>query len=86
VIGLDGVVAQQENYRKSGFRLAFRNIRQRGGGGGVAPAGLADLATVPFDEIARYDKSAFSAPAKRSSSHGFASRRPSLSASWTEAV
>ena len=29
-IGLDGVVAQQENYRRSDFRLAFRNIRQRG--------------------------------------------------------
>ncbi|SHF12260.1 hypothetical protein SAMN02745157_1696 [Kaistia soli DSM 19436] len=27
VIGLDGVVAQQENYRDSGFALAHRNIR-----------------------------------------------------------
>src|ERR671935_2946962 len=26
-IGLDGVVAQQDNYRKSGFSLAYRNIR-----------------------------------------------------------
>src|SRR5262249_27238723 len=26
-IGLDGVVAQQDNYRKSGFALAYRNIR-----------------------------------------------------------
>lgn len=26
-IGLDGVVAQQENYKKSGFILAYRNIR-----------------------------------------------------------
>lgn len=29
-IGLDGVVDQQENYKKSGFRLAYRNIRYQG--------------------------------------------------------
>ena len=62
VIGLDGVVAQQENYRKSGFRLAYRNVRRRGVGGGAAPGALTDLAAVPFDEIARYDASVFSAP------------------------
>ena len=62
VIGLDGVVAQQENYRKSGFRLAYRNVRRRGVGGGAAPGALTDLAAVPFDEIARYDGSVFSAP------------------------
>ena len=62
VVGLDGVVAQQENYRKSGFKLAFRNIRQRGAGGGAAPGGLTDLAAVPFDEVARFDRTAFPAP------------------------
>src|ERR1700752_4656501 len=34
VIGLDGVVAQQQNYRKSGFELAYANVRY----GGTAPA------------------------------------------------
>jgi len=29
-IGLDGVVAQQANYAKSGFKLAYRNIRYGG--------------------------------------------------------
>ncbi|MCF6441310.1 GNAT family N-acetyltransferase [Pseudoalteromonas luteoviolacea] len=29
-IGLDGVVEQQDNYRKSGFELAYRNIRYQG--------------------------------------------------------
>ena len=33
-VGLDGVVDQQENYRKSGFELAYRNIRFQGAGGG----------------------------------------------------
>jgi len=62
VIGLDGVVAQQENYRRSGFRLAFRNIRQKGRGGGEAPPGLTELAAVPIGEILRYDATAFPAP------------------------
>jgi ribosomal protein S18 acetylase RimI-like enzyme len=61
VVGLDGVVAQQENYRKSGFQLAYRNIRQRGEGGGAAPPGLTDLAAVPIEEILRYDGTAFPA-------------------------
>ena len=29
-IGLDGVVAQQDNYRRSGFAFAYRNIRYQG--------------------------------------------------------
>lgn len=35
-IGLDGVVAQQENYARSGFRLAHRNLRFEGVAGMLA--------------------------------------------------
>jgi len=38
VIGLDGVTAQQDNYRKSGFQLAYANVRY--GGTVAAPAAL----------------------------------------------
>jgi GNAT superfamily N-acetyltransferase len=58
-VGLDGVIAQQGNYRKSGFKLAYRNIRHQGEGGGAEPSGLRDLSSVDFDEIARYDGTVF---------------------------
>lgn len=51
-VGLDGVVAQQGNYRQSGFELAYRTIRFTGTAAetatpaGVRPAGPADLAAV----------------------------------------
>ena len=61
-VGLDGVVAQQENYKKSGFKLAFRNIRYRGEGGGADAGGATDLASLPFDEVLRYDSAMFPAP------------------------
>jgi GNAT superfamily N-acetyltransferase len=50
VIGLDGVVAQQRNYRKVGFELAYANVRY--GGIVAAPdapqAGVMALAEVPL--------------------------------------
>jgi len=59
--GLDGVIAQQGNYRKSGFKLAYRNIRHQGEGVVAEPSGLLDLSSVAFDEIARYDETVFAA-------------------------
>jgi GNAT superfamily N-acetyltransferase len=47
-IGLDGVVAQQDNYRKSGFRLAYANIRY---GGRVGPLSAPVVAIVPLKEV-----------------------------------
>ena len=64
-IGLDGVVDQQDNYRKSGFKLAYRNIRFEGAGGGDRPPGgrTVDLAAIPFSVLADYDRPFF--PDKR---------------------
>jgi ribosomal protein S18 acetylase RimI-like enzyme len=62
-IGLDGVVAQQENYRRSGFQLAHRNIRYGGHPQIAKPAlPLADPATISFDKLTAYDRRFFPAP------------------------
>jgi GNAT superfamily N-acetyltransferase len=65
-IGLDGVVDQQENYGKSGFKLAYRNIRYHGTGGGKFNdyPGIVPLSAVPFDDLCKYDYPFF--PANRS--------------------
>jgi hypothetical protein len=62
-VGLDGVVGQQENYRQSGFALAWRNIRQEGAGGGQAPADhrIVPLAALPFETVSAYDRLFFPA-------------------------
>ncbi|MFF1763239.1 GNAT family N-acetyltransferase [Streptomyces sp. NPDC058249] len=66
-VGLDGVVAQQDNYRQSGFELAYRTVRF----GGVVPLGetpsgvraaeAADLAAITAYDSACYpaDRPAF---------------------------
>ena len=61
-IGLDGVVAQQDNYLKSGFQLAYRNIRYQGvrTGKTVPPkAGIVPLASLPFETVLAYDRAHF---------------------------
>jgi hypothetical protein len=64
VIGLDGVVAQQSNYAKSGFKLAYANIRY----GGAAPAlddtaqGLLPLEQVPLAAVVADDATVFPVP------------------------
>jgi hypothetical protein len=67
------VVGQQEKYRRSGFALAWRNLRfggiptQAARGTG---AGLVDARTVPMDRLLRFDRALFPAP------------RPAFLASW----
>ncbi|HMR31937.1 MAG TPA: GNAT family N-acetyltransferase [Geminicoccaceae bacterium] len=64
-IGLDGVVAQQDNYRRSGFRLAHRNVRHCGTAAADMPAdpGLVPLADIAPDRLQAYDRGCF--PAER---------------------
>jgi GNAT superfamily N-acetyltransferase len=66
-VALDGVVDQQDNYRKSGFRHAYNHVRYEGvpaasGGAGVT---LVDGRSISFDQLAAYDRRFF--PAYRGS-------------------
>jgi len=60
-IGLDGVVAQQENYKKSGFKFAYRNIRYQGNGGGKFPknSSVIKLSEINFETVNFYDQKLF---------------------------
>ncbi|GAA0938413.1 GNAT family N-acetyltransferase [Kribbella koreensis] len=67
-VGLDGVVDQQDNYRKSGFKHALNHVRYSGVptvGTGSVPAGveLVDGRSLPFRQVADYDRRFF--PAER---------------------
>jgi GNAT superfamily N-acetyltransferase len=61
VVGLDGVVAQQDNYRKSGFALSYRNVRYMGLSRKATEnlQGAAPLSEIPFEEIVAYDRAFF---------------------------
>ena len=69
-VGLDGVVEQQANYGKSGFRLAYRNIRFEGKVGEIQKfqqvdtrlkdsSKWVDLWKCDVKEISRYDRQFF---------------------------
>ena len=65
VIALDGVVDQQENYKRSGFILAHRNIRYQGrsiGSAKLTPE-ITPLSRLTFNEVSAYDRQFF--PASR---------------------
>lgn len=64
VIGLDGVVAQQQNYTKSGFKLAYANVRF--GGTVASPEAPREpviaLSEISLPSLEASDRSVFPAP------------------------
>ena len=59
-VGLDGVVAQQANYARSGFQLAHRNIRYGGPTPqGAAAAGIETVGPSLLEAVAAYDRDIF---------------------------
>jgi len=66
-VGLDGVVAQQDNYRRSGFELAHRNARYAGqqtaGSSRAAPptVPLVPISQLPVQALLDYDRGFFPA-------------------------
>lgn len=63
-IGLDGVIAQQDNYKKSGFKLAYRNIRHEGisQGDKFNFSEIVNLSAIPFEILTSYDDNLFPVP------------------------
>lgn len=56
-IGLDGVIEQQSNYQKSGFKTAYRHLRFQtvGTGEHTHSPNVVDLSTIPFAQVLAYD-------------------------------
>ena len=84
VIGLDGVLEQEETYARSGFELAHRNTRYEGSGGGERPAGLVDLADVPAGALHAYDAAVFGCERRAFLDEWIAERPPGMALALTD--
>lgn len=64
-IGLDGVISQQENYKKSGFTQAYRNIRYEGKTNKKSSniLKITEIEKIPLKKLIEYDRKFF--PANR---------------------
>ena len=63
-IALDGVIAQQQNYQRSGFEHAFGNIRYQARGSAIRQQDpeLVLLHSLPFAQIEDFERAFFPAP------------------------
>lgn len=87
VVGLDGVVARQADYARSGFKLAYGNVRFEGRTEGPAPAtpddAVRDLGEVPFDAVCEYDRRCFPAD-RRTFLEGWLRMPESFGVAWRD--
>jgi len=63
-IGLDGVVNQQSNYKKSGFQLAYNNIRYQGISAKYSDrsSAITSALHISLEDLVEYDAAIFSIP------------------------
>ncbi|MBX3609258.1 MAG: GNAT family N-acetyltransferase [Hydrogenophaga sp.] len=85
VVGLDGVVEQQHNYRRSGFDLAWHNRRYQTMGHAPRPRGphVVKLTSVPFELLASYDR-AFHPEARPVFLQAWIQQRQGMALGWLE--
>jgi ribosomal protein S18 acetylase RimI-like enzyme len=76
VVGLDGVVAQQDNYRQSGFELAWNNVRYEGVARARASHGasVVPLTDVALQDVLDHDATFFAGDRRMFTRHWVAQR------------